>query len=179
MTSTTGGVSANRSVMRHLTVGVIVVALLGLAAPASATTTRIEISGTQQIVAIADLGREWLSGPIQHVRSRQFVGILTFVESGGLPSVGSTTASVNINLDTRTFDGRVSGEGAIDFGGGGFTTTFEGEVRPANGGLLGEYRLVGHGYGIYEGMQLRVEIQELILQGSSTFEGVVFSPGQG
>lgn len=164
--------------MRRLTVLLALLTVFSLAIPVGATTTRLEISGTQQS-SLVDPGKVWSSGPILHVRDQEVAGILTLDQSAGLPSTGTSHAFVNINLDTRTGNGRAWGEGSLDFGDGGFDTTFSGDVRPANvpGGLLFEFELVGHGYGSLEGMELRITGQEFVLVGFATFEGVIFVPG--
>jgi hypothetical protein len=45
--------------------------------------------------------------------------------------------------------------------------------------LEGVFRVVGHGYGVFEGMQVRVIGYENLNTGSTTFEGVLFEPGEG
>lgn len=164
--------------MRRLSVLLALLTVFSLAIPAGATTTRLSISGSQQS-SLVDPGKVWSSGPILHVRDQEVAGIFTLDQSAGLPSTGTSHAFVNINLDTRTASGRVWGEGVLDFGDGGFDTTFSGDVRPANvpGGLLAELKLVGHGYGSLEGTELRLTAQEFVLIGFATFEGVVFVPG--
>ena len=167
-----------KHVMRRFTILLVIVSLLGFASPAGATTTRTDFTGTQQAVAIEDPGEEWLSGPIQHVRGRQILGVTSPDPSSGLP-VGTSRGTINVNFDTTTLRGRAWGSVTIDFGDGGFETTFSGAIGPAAvpGGLLAEYRVVGHGFGSMEGVQLRANVRELILTGTATFEGTIFTPG--
>lgn len=165
--------------MRRFTV--LLMALLtafSLTIPAGATTTRIEISGTAAL-AQSDPGDVSVSGPILRFRGQEVLSEFAFDESAFLPSVGTSQAVINVNLDTRTNDGRVWGEGSLDFGDGGFDTTFWGDVRAAGvpGGLLAEFDVVGHGYGSFEGTQIRLTVQEHVLVGFASFEGVAFVPG--
>lgn len=164
--------------MRRLTVLLALLTVFSLAIPTGAKTTRFEISGTQES-NLVDPGEVSFSGPILHVRGQQVAGELTLGESAFLPSTGTSHAVVNFNLDTRTGNGRGWGEGSLDFGDGGFDTTFWADIRPADvpGGLLAEFEIVGHGYGSLEGTELRVTAQEQVLIGFATFEGVMFVPG--
>jgi hypothetical protein len=158
--------------------GLLVVVSLALSNPASATTTRVDVSGTAQVVEMVDPGHSWLSGAIGHTRGRQVRTLSIPDPSSGLP-VGIIVATVNVNFDTRTLEGRVWGGGTIDYGDGGFSMTFSGDISPAAvpGGYVAESRFVGHGFGSYEGYQLRVGSREIVAQGSATFEGVLFTPG--
>jgi hypothetical protein len=164
--------------MRRFTALLVVVSLLVLASPAGATTSRVDFTGTQQTVGIEDPGDEWFSGPIHHVRDRQLLGVSMPDPSTGLPT-GTTLGTLNFNIDTTTFHGRVWGEATLDYGDGGFETTFSGDISTADvpGGVLGELKVVGRGYGSFEGMQLRATVNEVVLTGSATFEGTLFAPG--
>lgn len=164
--------------MRTLAAAVLAVVPLAWSSPASATTTRVDIAGTAQVVAMVDPGQSWLSGPIGHTRDRQVLTLLTPDPSSALP-VGTIHATVNVNVDTRTLEGRVWGGGTIDYGDGGFSMTFSGDISPAAvpGGYVAESRLVGHGFGSYEGYQLRATSREIVAEGSATFEGVLVTPG--
>ena len=164
--------------MRTLAAAVLAVGPLALSMPASATTTRIDVTGTAQVVEMVDPGHSWLSGAIGHTRDRQVRTISTPDPSSGLP-VGVILATVNVNFDTRTLEGRVWGDGTIDHGDGGFSMTFAGDISPADvpGGYVAESRFVGHGFGSYEGYQLRFGSREIVAEGSATFEGVLFKPG--
>jgi hypothetical protein len=161
---------------RRMTIWVILVVLFGLALPATATTSQVAISGTQQVVDFQP-GECWMSGSIQHMRGAQSVSVLSPVS--GLPHQGLATATVNFNLDVRTGQGRAWGKGSLVFEGGGFETTFAGDVSSGPNGLEGVFRVVGHGYGVFEGMQVRVIGYENLNTGSTTFEGVLFEPGEG
>lgn len=151
-----------------------VAALIGLGLPVSATTTKIEVSGTQQAVGF-DFGETWTSGSIQHVRNGQ-TSTLVFPTSG-LPAEGSNTVSFSYNLNLRTGEGRAWGTGNIVFEGGGFETTFTGDISPSLAGPVGVFHVVGHGYGAYEGMQLRLSGTENLAIGFTTFDGILFEPG--
>lgn len=154
------------------------VSLLLASPPVSAETTRIEFGGTQQVLAVADPGTEWQSGPVLHFRDRVFTGVSVADPASGLPT-GTTTAVVNVNLDTRDAHGTVWGHGRLDFEDGGFRTTFSGTIRPAAvpGGLLGEYQIIAHGDGAYDGMQIRADAAEFLAIGFGTYEAVLMTPG--
>jgi hypothetical protein len=158
-------------------VAVQLVLVVGIA-PAHATTTKVPVGGTGQVVGEVDPGREWLGDGILHVRDR-VLATLQFPDTGGV-GVGETT--VSFNLDTTTFTGVTWGSGTVDFGGGGYDSTFQGTIHPdptVPGGLVGEFRIVGHGWGDLEGTQLRATAVELIALGQQTYEGVSFVPGDG
>jgi hypothetical protein len=162
----------------RLVVLVALIAVLALALPASATTTRTEFSATGQIVAIADNGESWESGSILHVRGYRPV-VAMDIDTPGYPAFGFAYGTVNFNLNQDTGQGHVWGTSVFDLGDGGFDCTAQGDIRPASvpGGLLGEFETVCHGFGEYEGSQTRGTVTEYILSGTQTYEGVVFVPG--
>jgi hypothetical protein len=164
--------------MRTVAAGLLAVVSLALSNPASARTTRVHVTGTTQVIEMVDPGRSWLSGPIGHTRGRQVRTLSTPDASSGLP-VGVILATVNVVVDTRTFEGWVWGRGTVDYGDGGFSMIFAGDISPAAvpGGYVAESRFVGHGFGSYKGYQLRVTSREIVAEGSATFEGVLFKPG--
>ena len=158
----------------------LVLGLLLISLPAAAETDRIDFTGTQQSTGVADPGREWTSGPIQHVRDRALTGLNFPDASTGLPALGITEGTLNYNLDTRTGVGRAWGTLTIDYGdAGGIEASYQGELRPdaVPGGFLGEFRVVGHGYGDLEGAQLRVTVREFIFVGFAEVTGTLFFPG--
>lgn len=150
-----------------------------VAAPAWATTARTPISGSQQAVALLEPGTSWDSGPIHHVRGERILSIQSFDDSVGLPDA-EVLATINFNVDTRSFMGRAWGSAVVDFGDGGFRTTFQGSLRPAPvpGGGLGTFEIVGQGFGTFEGTQIRATSQEFVVVGFGTFEGVLITPGR-
>lgn len=165
-----------RRMLTILVAGLLTVA--GAVGPAAATTTRTPITGTGQVLGIDDPGREWFAGNIQHVRGR-VLSTVQFVDDGRV-GVGQTT--VGFNLDTSTLRGQVWGTGTIDYGGGGYESTFSGFIRPdpsAPGGVVAEFRIVGHGFGDLAGSQIRGSATEFVVLGQQMFDGVEFSPGAG
>jgi hypothetical protein len=164
--------------MRPFTVLLALLATLGLTSPAAATTTRVEFTGSQQTVAVIDPGETWMSGPIVHVRGRVLQAVLMPQTPESLPE-GDVTITHSFTLDTRTFEGRAWSQSVVDFGDGGFEVTSQGSFHPAAvpGGLLGDFEIVGQGFGAYEGMQVRATFHEFVAVGFGTFEGVLFTPG--
>lgn len=151
---------------------------VGIVAHAAATTTRVPFSGTGQVVGLDDAGREWFSSGVQHVRQR-VLSTIQFVDDG---RVGTGTTTVSFNLDTETLEGQVWGTGTVDYGGGGYESTFRGSIHPepgVPGGVVAQFRVVGHGWGALAGSQLRASGTEFILIGQQTFDGVEFVPGTG
>jgi hypothetical protein len=163
---------------RSTTMLLCVVLVLVFAAPAGATTTKVEVSGTAQVLGVIDEGRTWMSGSILHVRG-QVLSVLhgpTALSQGG-----PAESTVNLNLDERTGHGRAWGTLRVDYlDGGGFEASFTGSIRPdasVPGGLIGEYRVVGSGWGTYAGQQLRATGTEYLATGQQFFTAVVFTPG--
>lgn len=162
------------AVVPPVTVFVILLALLGLTLPATATTTQVEVSGTQQLIGFQP-GHTWMSGPVQHMRGGQSTSVVS--PASGLPPQGLNIVEVNFNLDTRTGEGRTWGTGDLRFEGGGFETTFTGDISVGPNGPEGVFRVVGHGYGSFEGMRVRILGHEILMTGFTTFEGILFEPG--
>lgn len=162
----------------RFTVVIALMALFALAIPATATTTRSDFSARGQVVGVVDAGDSWVSGEILHVRGYQPV-LEWAIDADGFPTTGLAQGSVNFNLDQRTGLGRAWGTTVLAIGNGGFECSGSGDIRPAQvpGGLLGEIDTVCHGYGEYEGTQLRGTIVEVIGIGQQTFEGFFFTPG--
>lgn len=162
---------------RAITAIVLVVMMIGLSSPAHGMTTKIEVTGTQQALSF-DEGDSWYSGPIQHMRGLRSES--RNLPLSGLPNeIGTTHATVSFNLDTRTLKGRAWGTATLVFSNGGFSTTFSGDVFPGPSGLMGVFDIVGHGYGAFEGMQLRLKGNENLGTGFTTYEGVLIDPGLG
>lgn len=150
-----------------------------LVVPAGATTTRMAISGTGQVVAQLDPGRQWQSGAIEHVRDRVFQVVQMPDQPADL-STGFGESRVNYNLDTTTLDGRAWGSFEIAYDDGGFDGSFRGDIHvdpTAPGGLVGQFHVVARGWGSLDGVQLRATSVEFLVIGQQTFEGVMFTPG--
>ena len=166
--------------MRRLTLLLALLVGFSLAIPAGATTTRIDFEATGNTMT-GDAERSWLAGTIEHIRSQPVEGEFIFDPAvDGLPNTGDLHGSINVNFDTRTFDGRVWGEGTLEFDDGGFELKFAGDVGLDGFALVADYRGVGHGYGVYEGMQMRLTAHELIgfpgNPNTTEYDGELFIP---
>lgn len=163
---------------RRFTVLLALIGLFAFAVPASATTTRVDISATGQVVGALGVDDSWEFGPILHVRNYQPVVVMT-IRADGFPASGVAHGTINFNLDQRTGQGQVWGTTVLEIGDGGFDCTASGDIRPAAvpGGLLGEFEAVCHGWDEYAGLQMRGTITELVGIGRQAFDGFVFVPG--
>jgi hypothetical protein len=166
-----------RSRPRTMLSAVLVVGLLlalGVA-PAGATTTRVAISGVQQVLGLDDSSaRVWMTGDREHVRDRRAWGVQV---DDGL-GAGTIEATINLELDHASWEGRAWGTFRSDFGGGGFEGTWRGPINldPVFG-PIGTWTVVARGWGDLAGMQVRGTTVEYLAVGSATYHGMAFSPG--
>jgi hypothetical protein len=144
-------------------------------APAGATTTRVETSGTQQVVAIDDSrARSWTSADVEHVRGRG----VTSIQHDAWMGAGIVRGTVNYNIDTTTWTGVAWGTFRSDFDAGGFMGTYRGRVHlDPELGPVGTFEVVARGWGESAGLQLRGTVTERLLTGTATYTATGFMPG--
>jgi hypothetical protein len=161
---------------RSLTLLSIAALVMSMSIPAAlATTTRLPVSGTQQVIGVDDSeARTWRSGHLQQVRGSQ-VTALQWDDTFGQ---GTVLGTVNNRIDTRTGEGRAWGSFRTDFGGGGFEGTFQGPVHVGADGIpIGTWQVVARGWGDAAGMQVRATVVENLATGFATYSGTGFVPG--
>jgi hypothetical protein len=144
-------------------------------APAGATTSRVAISGVQQVLGIDDAqARIWMTGAREHVRDRLAWGVQ--LDDGQGP--GTVEATINLELDHVTWTGRAWGTFRSDFGDGGFEGTWRGPIGlDPTAGPIGTWKVVAHGWGSMAGQQVRGTVTEQLATGAATYHGELFSPG--
>jgi hypothetical protein len=161
---------------RWLTLVSVAALVMAMSIPAAAAaTTRLSVSGTQQVIGVDDSeARMWMSAHQQQVRGLQVTAIQwddTFGE-------GTVLATVNNRIDTRTGAGRAWGSFRSDFDGGGFEGTFQGAVHVNSEGVpIGTWQVVARGWGHAAGMQVRGTVVENLATGFATYSGTGFVPG--
>jgi hypothetical protein len=161
---------------RSLTLVSVAALVMVMSIPAAvANTTRLPVSGTQQVIAADDSeARTWMSAHLQHVRGVQ----VTAIQWDDMMGQGTVLATVNSRIDTRTGTGRSWGSFHSDFGSGGFEGTFHGPVHlDAEGAPIGTWQVVARGWGDAAGMQVRGTVIENLATGSATYSGTGFMPG--
>jgi hypothetical protein len=158
-------------------IAVTVLVLATTGTTATAQTTRADISGTQQVVAVDDSqARTWAAGPIEHLRGLRVMAVQQDTTYG--PS--DLVAEVNTRIDTRTGSGSGWGTFRSDFGGGGFEGTFRGTIHVDDqSGPIGTWQVVGRGWGAFAGQQVRGTVVERLATGSATYTGTLLVPGGG
>jgi hypothetical protein len=164
-----------RRLVTMISVTVLVLAATGTTA--GAQTTRADISGTQQVVAVDDSqARTWTAGPIEHLRGLR----VTAVQQDTTYGLSNLVAEVNTRIDTRTGSGSGWGTFRSDFGGGGFEGTFRGTIHvDGELGPIGTWQVVGHGWGDLARQQVRGTVIEQIATGAATYTGTLLVPGGG
>jgi hypothetical protein len=142
---------------------------------AVAQTTRLPVSGTQQVIELDDSeARTWMSAHILHVRGLQ----VTAIQTDDTMGQATVLATVNSRIDTRTGEGRSWGSFRTDFGGGGFEGTFHGPVHVDDAGTpIGTWQVVSRGWGDTAGMQIRGTVVENLATGFAIYSGTGFAPG--
>jgi hypothetical protein len=139
--------------------------------PVSARTTRIEFKGSEWCdPSTMSAIKAWLAGPNLQVR--------------GFSQVCSDTADIpQMTGTTYLYDGKVSFVGEVEnfvINGKLRTETDEGGVWVASwqlGANSNIVQIIGHGEGIYEGLQLHWFVVESD-EDSSPFEGYILDPGK-
>jgi hypothetical protein len=156
-------------------VSVAILVMVMSSTAAVAKTTRLPVSGTQQVIEVDDSeARTWMSADIQHVRGLQ----VTAIQWDDTMGQGTVLATVNNTIDTRTGEGRAWGSFRSDFDGGGFEGTFNGPVHVnASGTPIGTWQVVARGWGDAAGMQVRGTVVENLATGFATYSGTLFVPG--
>jgi hypothetical protein len=168
------------TIMRTTTTVAATALLLAMfAAPVSATTTRVAVSGSQQVIG-SDTSevRTWMTGDTEHLRGLR-LQILQFMTEP-VPQVVNGTVTVNYQIDHATGEGTAWGRFHTDEGGGGFEGRFVGDIHfdaTAPGGLVLESQVVGQGWGSRDGWQLRADGVEYLAIGAATFSGTMYLPG--
>jgi hypothetical protein len=161
---------------RSLTLISVAALVMVASIPAAvAETTRLPVSGTQQVIDIDDSqARTWMSAHHQHVRGLQ----VTAIQWDDTMGEGIVLATVNNIIDTRTGAGRAWGSFRSDFDGGGFEGTFHGSVHvDSEGAPIGTWQVVARGWGDAAGMQVRGTVIENLATGFATYSGTGFVPG--
>jgi hypothetical protein len=161
---------------RSLTILSVAALVMAMSIPAAlATTTRLPVSGTQQVIGVDDSeARTWTSGRLQQVRDLQ----VTAIQWDDTFGQGTVLATVNNRIDTTTGAGRAWGSFRSDFGGGGFEGTFQGAVHVDPEGVpIGTWQVVARGWGHAAGMQVRGTVVENLATGFATYSGTGFVPG--
>jgi hypothetical protein len=161
---------------RSLTLVSVAALVMVMSIPAAvAKTTRLPVSGTQQVIDIDDSeARTWMSAHLQQVRGLR----VTAIQMDDTMGQGTVLATVNSRIDTRTGSGRSWGSFRSDFGSGGFEGTFHGPVHvDADGVPIGTWQVVARGWGDTAGMQVRGTVVENLATGFATYSGTGFVPG--
>jgi hypothetical protein len=149
---------------RRLTTGLLLVVLLvaGLATPALARATTTEFAATLTFVSPPEIEREWVSGPIWHVRG----AAVTLDLDGDLTGSAALVHNVNINLTTEQGTGFGTIVIAAD------AVTWEGRYRGTYTDFLFAGTLVLQGS---DGTVMRGTIAALDPD-TVTLEGVILDP---
>ena len=164
---------------RSMAILAVVAFFFALAAPASATTTRIPVSATETYRVI-DGGRTWFSneGRIMHVRGWTAVS----EAEGGNYVTGDGLLTASWNLDLATGDGTMWGTASyvLDAFDGGFA----GSWTATFGGFAWSGRGVYQGFGELHAWQGRVAVWAtgcapgVTADGCDAFAGYYFRPGE-
>lgn len=149
--------------------------MLVIAIPALTGTTRVPVSGTQQVIWVDDSEATiWLSAHVAQARGLR----VTSSQWDDTLGVGTVLATVNNRIDTRTGSGRMWGSFRSDVGDAGFEGTFNGPVEvDAAGTPIGTWHVVARGWGAAAGMQIRGTVVENLATGSATSSDTGFVPG--
>ena len=173
--------------LRHVTCSMAaLVVLAAVSAPATAQPNRSEFESHAWYTAIPERGDitcpsggepasslmpPWCVGDRTKVRDRVLTG---FIDSTSDERVAGTIRVVmNMNLDA-SYQGPAWGTYEIEVPGrGAWEGTWQGKFH---GGSLGTYRLVAHGSGEFEGLELRAVIVWQAGQGESSTGEIFGAP---
>lgn len=153
------------------------VLVMGIAAaPASATTTRIEIHCVETLVPPGWTGgREWLDEDfVYHVRGQS----ADYTDVGSDYCAGINHATVNVNLDTLTGEGMViafAHRELTEFD-GGWDAKLVAHMTPDSPDYIWVGEVVGQGYGDLAGYEYRSVVYELT-HNTIVEDGFVFQAG--